>query len=124
MPPASERPCVSRADSSTGFLSENRTLPLAVAAGTVIFLVLLGLLGFGGAIGAVGVVVYTAVWLAVVAFVLWLFYRLVVAVERIAHAQQRIAAVQNPPGGSATTTAATGGSESDAASDPDEDDAR
>ena len=112
---------MSRADSSTGFLSENRTLLLAVAAGAVIFLVLLGLLGFGGAIGAVGFVVYTAVWLAVAVFVLWLFYRLVVAVERIAHAQQPIAAAQNPPGGSATTTAANDGSEPGSASATDED---
>ncbi len=91
---------MSRADSSTGFLAENRNLLLAVAAGVVIFIVLLGLLGFGGAIGFVGFAAYSIVWLAVIAFVLWLLYRLVVAVERIAHAQQRIAAAQNPPGGS------------------------
>ncbi|NHX36875.1 MULTISPECIES: hypothetical protein [Halolamina] len=94
---------MSRADSSTGFLSENRELLVAVAAGAVIFLILLGLLGFGGAVGFVGFAAYTVLWLAVAAFVLWLFYRLVVAVERIAHAQQRIAAAQNPPGGSAAT---------------------
>lgn len=95
---------MSRADPSTGFLSENRELLVAVAAGAVILLVLLGLLGFGGALGFVGFAAYTIVWLAVAAFVLWLFYRLVVAAERIAHAQQRIAAAQNPPGGSSAST--------------------
>lgn len=98
---------MSGADSSTGPLSENRELLLAVAAGAVIFLLLLGLLGFGGVGGVVGFfgfVVYGVVWLAVAAFVLWMLYRLVVAVERIAHAQQRIAAAQNPPNGVGSDT--------------------
>lgn len=88
------------ADSSTG-LSGNRGLLLAVAAGVLIVLLLLGLLGFGnlgGAVGFLGFLVYGVIWLAVLAFVLWLFYRLVVAAERIAGAQERIAAAQNDPG--------------------------
>ena len=95
---------MSGADSSTGPFSENRGLLLAVAAGVVIFALLLGLLGWGGAVGFISFTVYTALWLAVTAFVLWLLYRLVVAVERIAHAQQRIAAAQNPPSGAGTET--------------------
>ncbi|GAB7012077.1 hypothetical protein [Halolamina salina] len=81
-------------------LSENSGL--LITAGVVVLAVLLlaGLFGFGGAVGALGFLLYTVVWLAVAAFVLWLFYRLVVAVERIAHAQQRIAAAENPPSGS------------------------
>jgi hypothetical protein len=95
---------MSGADSSTGLLSGNRK-PL-IAAGVVVLalVLLLGLLGFGGVVGVLGFVVYAAVWLAVAAFVLWLFYRLVVAVERIAHAQQRIAAAENPPSGSQVAT--------------------
>ena len=92
------------ADSSTGPFSGNRDLLIAVAAGVVIFALLLGLLGWGGAVGFISFTVYTALWLAVTAFVLWMLYRLVVAVERIAHAQQRIAAAQNPPSGAGTDT--------------------
>lgn len=90
---------MSDADSSTGALSGNRELLVAVAVGGLVFLLLLGMLGFGGAVGAVGFGIYVVVWLAVGLFVLWLLYRFVVAVERIAHAQQRIAAAQNPPSG-------------------------
>ena len=109
---------MSSADSSTGVLSENRSLLLAVGAGVLLLLllVLLGVSGAAGVVGFLGFAVYAVVWLAIVAFVLWLFYRLVVAVERIAHAQQRIAAAQNPPGGStATRTAAESTEESDGA---------
>lgn len=93
---------MSGADSSTGPFSGNRGLLIAVAAGVVIFALLLGLLGWGGAVGFISFTVYTAVWLAVTAFVLWMLYRLVVAVERIANAQQRIADAQNPPSGAGT----------------------
>jgi len=91
---------MSGADSSTGLLSGNSGLLIAAGVGVLALVLLLGVFGFGGAVGLLGFVVYTAVWLAVAAFVLWLFYRLVVAVERIAHAQQRIAAAENPPSGS------------------------
>lgn len=94
-----KRPSMSGADSSTG-LSGYRGLLLAAAAGVLILLLLMGLLGFGslgGAVGLLGFLVYGAVWLAVLLFVLWLFYRLVVAVERIASAQERIAAAKNRP---------------------------
>jgi hypothetical protein len=87
---------MTEADSSTG-LSGNRGLLLAAAAGVLIVLLLVGLRGFGGighAVGVLGFVVYGVIWLAVLAFVLWLCYRLVVAVERIAGAQERIAAAQ------------------------------
>ena len=102
---------MSDADSSTGALSENRELLVAVAVGGLVFLLLLGLLGFGGAVGVVGFGIYVVVWLAVGLFVLWLLYRFVVAVERIAHAQQRIAAAQNPPNG--TRVAAGNGGDND-----------
>ncbi|GAB7094787.1 hypothetical protein JCM30237_19400 [Halolamina litorea] len=93
---------MSGADSSTGLFSGNRNLLIAGAVSAVLFVLLLALLGWGGAVGFISFTVYTVIWLAITAFVLWLFYRLVVAVERIAHAQQRIAAAQNPPNGTAT----------------------
>jgi hypothetical protein len=58
---------------------------------------------------------YGVVWLVVVAFVIWLFYRLVVAVERIAAAQERIASAlehETVAGTSATETDADGAEES------------
>ena len=100
---------MSGADSSTGTISKNSGLLVVVAAGVVVFLLLLGLLGFGGiggAVGFLGFLVYGIVWLAVVGFVLWLFYRLVVAVERIADAHERVARAQQR---SATGRPGTGG---------------
>ncbi|WP_053949061.1 hypothetical protein [Halolamina sediminis] len=94
---------MSGADSSTGLLSGNRELLITAGVSVLALVLLLGVFGFGGVVGIFGFVVYTAVWLALAAFVLWLFYRLVVAVERIAHAQQRIAAAKNPPSGSQVT---------------------
>ncbi|MFW5939747.1 MAG: hypothetical protein ACOCSD_06645 [Halolamina sp.] len=105
---------MSGADSSTGPLAENQTLLTVVGVGALILVLLLAVLGGPGAVGFLGVVVYGVVWLAVVGFALWLLYRLVVAVERIAHAQQRIAAAENPPSGARapaaepTTEAETG----------------
>lgn len=79
-------------DSNTTIgLSGNEPLLVAVGVGGVVFLVLAVVLGFGGAFGAVFTVLYVGLTLAITAFVLWLFYRLVVAAERIANAQQRIA---------------------------------
>lgn len=105
---------MSEADSSAGTLSETSGLFVAVAAGAILFLLLLGLLGFGGmghAVGFLGFLVYGAVWLAVLAFVLWLFYRLVVAVERIADAHERVARAQQR---SAAESASTGDGTADA----------
>lgn len=75
----------------TDVIFDNQELLIPVGAGVVIFAVLLGLLGFGGLVGSIAFLVYGAVWLGVIAFVLWLFYRLVTAAERIASAQERIA---------------------------------
>lgn len=80
---------MSGADSSTGPLAGNRKLLVVVGAGALIIVLIVGLLGFGGAAGLVGFLVYSIVSLAVTAFVLWLLYRFVVAVERIADAQER-----------------------------------
>lgn len=91
---------MSGADSSTGPLAGNRKLLVAVAVGGLLFMLLLALLGIGGvggAAGFIGFLVYSLGSLAVVAFMLWLFYRLVVAVERIADAQERrVRAAEHP----------------------------
>jgi uncharacterized membrane protein len=74
--------------------TEHRNRILAIVAALVVGTLLLGLLGFGNVLGGLFVLVYGVVWLVVVAFVLWLLYRLVVAIERIAGAQERIASAQ------------------------------
>lgn len=74
--------------------TEHRNLILAIVAALVVGALLFGLLGFGNVLGGLFFLVYGVVWIVVVAFVLWLFYRLVVAVERIAGAQERIASAQ------------------------------
>lgn len=103
-------------------LAENRTVLIAAGVGVLLFLLIAGLMGFGGAVGVVGFAVYAAVWLAVAAFVLWLLYRFVVAVEEIASAQQRIAAAQNSPAGTqATTNRTVEGEENETTSDRSDD---
>lgn len=74
--------------------TEHRNLILTIVAALVVGALLLGLFGFGNVLGGVFFLVYGVVWVVVSAFVLWLFYRFVVAVERIAGAQERIASAQ------------------------------
>ncbi|WP_373190165.1 hypothetical protein [Halolamina sp.] len=78
-----------KGDAMAVFTEHRDTIVAAAALGIVVlFLVLLG--GFG-AIGGVLFLADALVWLTVLAVVLWLFYRLVTAVERIAAAQERLA---------------------------------
>jgi fatty acid desaturase len=71
--------------------AEYREAILAVAAGGAVLLFLTVIFGGRGLLGGLLFVGYGMVWLVVVAFVIWLFYRLVVAAERIAGAQERLA---------------------------------
>lgn len=77
--------------------TEYRNPILGLAGAAVVFLLLSALFG-GRVLGGVMFVGYSLLWLAVVAFVLWLFYRLVVAAERIASAQERLASAETFPG--------------------------
>ena len=77
------------------FTEHRETIITAGAVGLVVLL-LLALFGGVNVIGGLLFVGYAAVWVAVVLFVLWLFYRLVTAVERIAAAQERIASAHDP----------------------------
>lgn len=70
---------------------------LLVGVGFVVVALLAVVLGFGGIFGVVAALLYFGVTLAIAAFVLWLLYRFVVAAERIADAQQRIARQQERP---------------------------
>lgn len=79
-----------RADVSAR-LSGNEQLIVAVVVGVVLFGILAIFLGFGGVLGLLFVLLSWLVGLAITALVIWLFYRLVVAVEGIADAQKRIA---------------------------------
>ncbi|MEF8802516.1 MAG: hypothetical protein V5A56_16055 [Halolamina sp.] len=71
--------------------TEHRNRILAIVVALVAGTLLLGLLGFGSVLSGIFFVVYGVVWIALAAIVLWLFYRFVVGVERIASAQERIA---------------------------------
>lgn len=73
--------------------SDHRDLILGLAGAAVVLLLLFAVLG-GRLLGGMMFVGYNLLWLAVVAFVLWMLYRLVIAVERIAGAQERIASAQ------------------------------
>lgn len=73
--------------------TDYRELILGLVGAAVVLVVLFVLFG-GRVLGGLMFIGYTLLWLAVVAFVLWMFYRLVIAVERIAGAQERIASVQ------------------------------
>ncbi|MFB6221187.1 MAG: hypothetical protein ABEH90_07085 [Halolamina sp.] len=70
--------------------NEHRNALIAGAA-LLVLLLLLNRVGGHGVLGGLVFALYGLVWILVTAFVLWLFYRLVVAVERIASAQERIA---------------------------------
>lgn len=74
-----------------GFFADNQRSILAVVGAAFVLLLLMTLLGGPGVLGSILFVGYGVVWLAVVGFVIWLFYRLVVAAERIATAQERMA---------------------------------
>ena len=103
--------------------TEHRNLILAILATLVVGALLLGLLGFGNVLGGIFFLFYGALWLAVVALVLWLLYRLVVAVERIAGAQERIASAQFQPEIEESTSTESGETEAtdgDGSSDDDQ----
>lgn len=74
--------------------TEHRDTILAVGGAAVLLLFLLLLFGGLNAVGGIFFLGYALVWLAVLGFVLWLFYRLVTAVERIAAAQERLASAR------------------------------
>lgn len=79
-----------KGDAMAVFTEHRDTIVAAAALGIVVLFLLL----FFGGFGAIGGVLFLAdalVWLTVLAVVLWLFYRLVTAVERIAAAQERLA---------------------------------
>jgi uncharacterized membrane protein len=74
--------------------TEHRNLILAIVVALVAGALLLGLLGFGNVLSGIFFVVYGVVWIVLGSIVLWLFYRFVVGVERIASAQERIASAR------------------------------
>lgn len=78
-------------------LSGNERLLVAIGVGAVLVVVLAVVLGFGSLFGVLAALLYFGVMLAIAGFVLWLLYRFVVAAERIADAQQRIARQQERP---------------------------
>ena len=79
-----------QSDAVAVFAEHGKTI-LTVGVVAVLLLVVLGLFGRGNVVGGLFFLGYAVVWLVVLAFVLWLFYRLVTAVERIAAAQERLA---------------------------------
>lgn len=99
------------------FFTEHGNRILAIGTVLVAGALLLGLLGFGNVLGGVFFLGYGLVWLAVVGFVLWMLYRLVLALERVADAQERIASAQFQAGVAEHT--GTGGSESEDGGDDD-----
>ena len=98
-----------KGDAVAVFAEHRDTIVAAGAIGIVILFLLLFFGGFG-AVGGLLFLGYALVWMAVLAFVLWLFYRLVTAVERIAAAQERLASARDhnaTAGTVATTTEST-----------------
>jgi hypothetical protein len=83
-----------KGDALAVFAEHGKTILTAGAIGIVLLLVLV-LLGGIDVVGGLFFLGYAVVWLAVLAFVLWLFYRLVTAVERIAAAQERMASARD-----------------------------
>jgi hypothetical protein len=74
-----------------GFFADNQRSILAVVGAAIVLLLLLTLFGGLRVLGSIFFVGYGVVWLTVIGVVIWLFYRLVVAAERIATAQERMA---------------------------------
>ncbi len=79
-------------------VTDHRHLILSILSVLVAAALLFALFGGGRVLGGLFVALYGVLWIAVVAFVLWLFYRLVVAAERIASAQERLASAETFPG--------------------------
>lgn len=92
-----------------------------VAAGAVGIVLVFLLLFFGGfpVVGGLFFLGYALVWVTVLAVVLWLFYRLVTAVERIAAAQERLASSQRHETVTTTAQAATEKEPADPTTDDD-----
>jgi len=80
-------------DDAVAVFMEYRNAVTALVGAAVLLVLLSGVLG-GRLFGGLLFLGYGLVWLIVAGFVLWMLYRLVVAVERIAGAQERIASVQ------------------------------
>lgn len=81
-----------KGDAIAVFTEYRNSILAAVGAAVVLFL--LFVLFGSRLVGGLLFLGYGLVWLVVVCFVLWMLYRLVVAVERIAGAQERIASAQ------------------------------
>lgn len=82
--------------------AENGTTILAAVVVGVLLVLALALFGGINVVGGLFFLGYALLWLTVLAVVLWLFYRLVTAVERIAAAQERLASARAHDAASAT----------------------